>query len=101
MTLPANEAYVFERLYIVLPEMVCAVVVLVWEIPITEAVLDELLLALAMARSLIVLFEIVFVPLVVVIPLISPVVPVAELVVPLVSFETVFPEMVTAPVEAL
>ena len=57
--------------------------------------------ALAMVRSLTILPEMVLVPFAAVIPLISPAVPAVELVVPLVSFDTVFAIIIAFPLPSL
>ena len=70
-------------------------------IPVTDAVLITAVFAFAIVRSLTVLPEMGFAPWSEVIPLITPASPAVEFVVPLVSFEIVFPLMVTVPIPAL
>ena len=85
-----------DRPYIVLRLTVCvAIVVLVHKMPVTEALLLRLLLALELERLYTVLSEIVLVPLVTEMPLITP--PVLVLVVAFTMLATVLFSIETTP----
>ena len=89
ITLPVNELYVLDRLYIVFPVMVLLAFVPPTFIPLTAAVFEEELLALAMVKLKMALLEIVFIEEEEAIPLISPLMLVVELVVLLVRLAIV------------